>query len=238
MSRANQRSLAAAAAAVVTTVMLAGCSWVQQDDPAGGGTVPSASTSQEDPADATEDTSGEIPGAQTMTLYTCVTDETVQAVIDGFTAAHPGTSVEVFRAPTGQLNARIASDLRGAGLGADVLWACDPLTMQSYLDQGVVRSWVPDGVDEIPVEYRTDDYVGVDLLYVVAVVHEGAPVPETWSDLTDPEYEGRLAIPDPGFAASALGLLGYFESAPDTGSTSTRVWPTTVRSSSTARPMC
>jgi iron(III) transport system substrate-binding protein len=199
----------------VPLLLLTGCGWFQQSETSDGAVVeptPDSTSPTEDGA-----STGAIAGAQTMTLYTCVTDETVQAVIDAFTSAHPGTSVDVFRAPTGQLNARVAADLRGAGLGADVVWACDPLTMQNYLDQGVVRSWLPDDADAIPAAYRTDDYVGVDLLYVVAVVHDGAPAPESWSDLTDPAYQGRIAIPDPGFAASALGLLGYFDSAPDYG---------------------
>jgi len=203
-------------------LLLSGCGWFQQDDPAddaGDSTaVPTqGSTGGTDEPAETEDEAGPIPGAQTMTLYTCVTDATVQAVIDGFTAEHPGTAIDLFRAPTGQLNARIAADLRGAGVGADVLWTCDPLTMQDQLEQDVVRSWVPDNAEDIPAEYRTEDYVGVDLLYVVTAVHDDAPLPESWLDLAGPAYTDRVAIPDPGFAASALGLLGYLESAPDYG---------------------
>jgi iron(III) transport system substrate-binding protein len=152
-----------------------------------------------------------------MTLYTCATDTTVQAVIDGFTAKHPGTSIDLFRAPTGQLNARIAADLRSGGIGADVLWACDPLTMQGYLDQGVVRSWLPANASDVPAQYRTADYVGVDLLYVVVAVHTGVAAPQTWQDLTQPAYTDRIAIPNPEVAASALGLLGYLSAAPDYG---------------------
>ncbi|MEJ7772778.1 MAG: extracellular solute-binding protein, partial [Geodermatophilaceae bacterium] len=38
-----------------------------------------------------------------------------------------------------------------------------------------------------------------------------------WSDLTDEEYADGVAVPDPGFAASALGALGYFAQDPDFG---------------------
>ena len=212
MSRMTRRN---ATGVGLVLLLLSGCGWFQQEGSDDRTEVePSTTSTGTDPATTPD---GAIPGAQTITLYTCVTDETVQAVIDAFTELHPGTSVDVFRAPTGQLNARVASDLRGAGLGADVVWACDPLTMQGYLEQEVVRSWVPENAEAIPAEYRTDDYVGVDLLYLVAAVHESAPVPQTWSDLTDPAYADRIAIPDPGFAASALGLLGYFESEPAYG---------------------
>lgn len=220
---------------VAGVLVLSGCGWVQQsesaegnaDENVGAPSTPAPTGGDDGPdddgpddegaADDEAEDDGTIAGAQTMTLYTCVTDATVQAVIDEFTAQHPGTTIDLFRAPTGQLNARIAADLRGAGLGADVLWACDPLSMQGYLDQGVARSWVPDNADAIPAEYRTDDYVGVDLLYIVAAVRAGVAAPAAWSDLTGPAYADRVAIPDPGFAASALGLLGYFASEPDYG---------------------
>ena len=150
-------------------------------------------------------------------MYTCASDTTVQPLLDAFTTAHPGTTIDLFRAPTGQLNARIAADLRGAGLGADLIWACDPITIQDYLDQGVVRAWVPDNAGDIPAEYRTDAYVGTSLLMVAVAVHQGIPPPATWSDLTTPTYRDHVAIPNPGFAASALGLLGYFDTAPGYG---------------------
>jgi iron(III) transport system substrate-binding protein len=47
--------------------------------------------------------------AKSMTLYTCARANVEQAVITGFKAAHSGTEVKVLRAPTGQLNARVAA---------------------------------------------------------------------------------------------------------------------------------
>lgn len=158
--------------------------------------------------------SGDSSG-KTITLYTCVSDTTIGPVIKKFEAARPGTHVKLFRAPTGDLNARVAGDVRSGGLRADVVWACDPLTMQDYTDQKLVGGWTPR--TEIPAKYRTRDYVGVALLYMVAVTHRGVPLPATWSDLTDPAYAGKVAVPDPAVAASALGALGYFADAPDYG---------------------
>jgi ABC-type glycerol-3-phosphate transport system substrate-binding protein len=79
--------------------------------------------------------------ATPITLYTCVNDTTIQPVIQKFEAAHAGAKVDLFRAPTGQLKGRVASDVRSGGLKADVIWACDPLTMQDY----VVRAWLGAG---------------------------------------------------------------------------------------------
>jgi iron(III) transport system substrate-binding protein len=156
-----------------------------------------------------------VPGApqqQSITLYTCANDTTVQPVITAFQSAHPGSEVKLFRAPTGELNARVASDVRSGGLKADVVWACDPLTMHGYLDQQLVGGWLPQEAADIPEQFRTADSVGVAVLYLVAVHAKSVAPPTAWSDLTGSEY-APVAIPDPGVAASALGALGYFSQA-------------------------
>jgi iron(III) transport system substrate-binding protein len=118
--------------------------------------------------------------------------------------------VNVFRAATGQLNARIAADRRTGEVKADVIWACDPLTMHGYDKQNLLRDWSPPNADQIPSKYRTAHFTGIDLLYMVAAVHRGTTAPTAWSDLAGAEFRNKVALPSPTFAASALGLLGYF----------------------------
>jgi iron(III) transport system substrate-binding protein len=160
--------------------------------------------------------SGSSSESETITLYTCVSDETIQPVISEFEAERPGTDVKLYRATTGDLNARVAADERSGGLRADVIWACDPLTMQGYVDQNLVGGWTPSEAAEMPDQFRTDDYVGVAVLYMVAVYNEDVPAPSNWSDLTDASY-APVAVSDPAVAASALGALGYFSQQPDYG---------------------
>lgn len=151
--------------------------------------------------------------SDTITLYTCVSDTTIQPVLDAFASTRPDTEVELFRAPTGELNARVAGDVRSSGLAADVIWGCDPLSMQGYVDQDLVGGWTPNDASAVPARFRTDDYVGVAVLYLLAVHREDARAPQSWADLTGTEYTGGVAVPDPSFAASALGAVGYFAQA-------------------------
>ena len=58
---------------------------------------------------STTSAAGQAGQAGQLTLYTSVTQNTVTAVLNGFDKLHPGVKVSVFRATTGQLNARIAA---------------------------------------------------------------------------------------------------------------------------------
>lgn len=153
-----------------------------------------------------------------ITLYTSVTQNTVSAVVSGFQKEHPGAKVSVFRAPTGQMNARIAADQRSGGVKADVLWATDPLSMHGYDAQGLLERWTPSDLSKVPAGYRTNTFWGTRVLYLVIVMHKGlTPAPTRWSDLTSPAYKNAVVIPDPAFAGSALAALGYFDQAPGFG---------------------
>jgi iron(III) transport system substrate-binding protein len=150
------------------------------------------------------------PGGHTLTIYTSVTADTVQAVKQGYAKAHPDTKVRVFRAPTGKMNARIAADERSGGLRADVIWATDPLSMHSYVRQHLLARWQLPGVTGIPKRYQTDYFWGTRLLQLVLVTTKHLrPRPERFADLTNPAYRGEVAVPDPAFAGSAFVALGY-----------------------------
>jgi iron(III) transport system substrate-binding protein len=160
--------------------------------------------------------SGGASRASSLTLYTCLNDTSIQPVIQAFERRSDGGHVDLFRAPTGQLNARVAADVRSGGLRADVVWGCDPLTVQAFVDQGLVGGWIPPDADAVPAQFRTDDYVGAHLLYLVALHRTDVPRPTSWSDLAGGNYSA-LAVPDPKVAASALGALGYFAGQPGYG---------------------
>lgn len=151
-----------------------------------------------------------------LRIYTSVTQDTVDAVVEGFEAKNPGTTVEVFRAPTGELTARIATELRDEDLQADVLWMTDPLSIQQYERDGLLREWTPGNVDVVPEEFRTDSSFGTRVLNLVIIASdELANPPEDWSGLLS--VEGGVAIPDPGFAGSAFAALGFFALDPGYG---------------------
>ncbi len=163
-------------------------------------------------------TEGSHAPAGVIRLYTSVTQDTVDAVLAAFSDAFPSVTVETFRAPTGELDARIASERRSGEILGDVLWGTDPLSMEAYAADDLFQRWTPDEADAVAAEYRTDTSWGTRILNMVIVTGADAqPQPTDWSDLADPVYAGSVVIPDPGFAGSAFGALGYFATSPDYG---------------------
>ena len=153
-----------------------------------------------------------------MTIYTSVTQETVDAVVAAFELENANVELDVFRAPTGELNARLASEARGGGVRADVIWATDPLSMHAWEEQGMLADDVNLDVAAIPPELRSESFWGTRVLYLVIVHREGLrTTPASWSDLTDPAYRDAVEIPDPAFAGSAFAALGYFALEPAFG---------------------
>jgi iron(III) transport system substrate-binding protein len=151
------------------------------------------------------------PPSGTIRVYTSVTQGTVDAVVAGYAAANPGVTVEVFRAPTGELAARIATELRDGRILGDILWLTDPLSIQAYAGQELLRAWEPNEAAGIDGAYRGETYWGTRFLNMVMVRGtDVTPGPSSWSDLSAPAYKDAVAIPDPGFAGSAFGALGYF----------------------------
>lgn len=204
--RPAKRSLGAVVAAVA--LIASGCATPGVTSPPSA-TSPAPSHS---PAASTEPTSSPaLSPSGTITLYTSNSQSTVDAVVEGYRTSHPGVTVDVFRAPTGEIAGRVATELRAGRIRGDILWLTDPLSIQAYAAQGLLRTWQPVEASGIDSAFRGDTFWGTRFLNMVIVRNTTVtPGPAAWHDLTDPAYKDAVAIPDPGFAGSAFGALGYF----------------------------
>ncbi|MEX1345188.1 MAG: extracellular solute-binding protein [Candidatus Limnocylindrales bacterium] len=152
-------------------------------------------------------TDGTVTGE--VTVYTSVTQDTVDAVLGALELANPDLEVKVFRAPTGELDARLATEQRTGGIGADVLWMTDPLSVQRYEADGLLSPLEGEAFEVVPEAFRGETFVGTRLLNLVLVSGSDVEPPTSWADLVDPEYADGVVLPDPGFAGSAFAALGY-----------------------------
>lgn len=122
----TKKSLSVVAAAGVAMLALAGCSEPSEND--GSNT---ATSGAED--GATDSAAG------SLTLYTSEPEEKVDEIIAAFNEEHPDVDVQVYRAGTGDLKARIEAEEASGSVEADLIWAADAPTFEAFKSEDLLR---------------------------------------------------------------------------------------------------
>lgn len=181
------RKTGAIAALAASAVVLAGCS-AAEADPAAESGAPEAE-------------------ATTITLYTSEPQEKIDEIIAAFNEQRPEIAVEVFRAGTGDLTARIESERVAGEVQADVLLAADAPTFEGYAAEGLLAELDIADVDALdPAVLDAENfYVGTRIIpSVIAYNTDAVETPPTsWQELTDSRYADRLVMPNPDVSGAA-----------------------------------
>ncbi|RGE20304.1 ABC transporter substrate-binding protein [Leucobacter sp. wl10] len=147
------------------------------------------------------------PKAASLTLYTSEPQEKIDELIAAFTEQYPDISVEVFRAGTGDLTARIAAEEKAGDIGADLLLAADAPTFEDYAERDLLLKYESPEAKSIRQDLVDPEgfYVGTRLLPTVIAINTNTitDAPTSWNDLTDPAYAGKIAMPNPDVSGAA-----------------------------------
>ncbi|HEV7949994.1 MAG TPA: ABC transporter substrate-binding protein [Glaciihabitans sp.] len=188
MSRSTPLLAAAAFAALGLT--LAGCS--------------APADSAEPAADSTATTTLD---AATITVYTSEPQAKIDAIVAAFNEQQPDVTVEVFRAGTGDLTARIESELATGDIQADILLAADAKTFEGYKADDLLLAYSPADVDALNQDVVDPDgfYVGTRIIPTVIAYNTGAidTPPTSWAELTDEQYADKITMPNPDVSGAA-----------------------------------
>lgn len=189
MSRLS-RSLTPFAALGLTAVVLAGCS----------------SSPAEPAASADAAASGALEPA-TITLYTSEPQQKADELVSAFREVHPEITVEVFRAGTGDLTTRVATEQQAGGIQADVFLAADAGTFEKYAADGLLQQYTPADVDALNPDVVDPEgfYTGTRIIPTVIAYNTGiiSDAPDSWESLTDPAYADRIVMPNPDVSGAA-----------------------------------
>lgn len=142
--------------------------------------------------------------AQTITVYTSEPEEKVDEINKAFNEKFPDIKVEVYRAGTGDLTARIESEKQSGDVGADVFWAADSATFENYSDDLAELDIETDSLLEEVVD-EDEKYVGTRIIPTVIAYNteKVKEAPTSWEELTDPKYKDKLVMPDPAVSGAA-----------------------------------
>ncbi|MBS3940164.1 MAG: extracellular solute-binding protein [Actinobacteria bacterium] len=199
MSNRKVRARLSAALAAVA-VLLAACGGEQDPDQAGA------------TGEGTED--GETAEAE-------ITDTLVVSYNSPVEWANWG---QVLKAFTEQTGVEAPSDPKNSGqtIAALEAEAANPQADTAYYgivfgiqaaERGLVEPYQGPNFDEIPAELKAEDgswftvHQGAIAFLVNTDELGGAPVPECWEDLTDPQYDGLVGFLDPTQAAVGYSVM-------------------------------
>ena len=192
----TKKSLSVVAAAGVAMLALAGCSEPSEND--GSNT---ATSGAED--GATDSAAG------SLTLYTSEPEEKVDEIIAAFNEEHPDVDVQVYRAGTGDLKARIEAEKASGSVEADLIWAADAPTFEAFKSEDLLAQLndvetgeVIDGAVDPEGYYVGTRIISTVLAYNTSVIDE-ADAPQSWTDLTDARFRDKIVMPDPAVSGAA-----------------------------------
>lgn len=163
-------------------------------------------TEAEQPAvKAPEDYTGSV------VVYSPHDADPLNAGVNLFMETYPNVKVEVVAAGTGELCNRIAAE--SANPIADVLWGGGADSLAAFKEY--FAPYVCANDDVIDAAYKDPNglWIGESPLPMVIFYNkellekDGLPVPETWEELANPEWKGKIAYCLPSKSGSAYTQL-------------------------------
>jgi iron(III) transport system substrate-binding protein len=132
-----------------------------------------------------------------LVIYSGRSEALIQPVLDAFKVKYPNVNVLLKAGSNSELaNALIEEQ---ANPQADVFITTELFTVQSLAVQGVFESYLPQGADQLPAEFRGADNVWTGLtrrarviIYNKDLITE-SELPTSIFDLTDPKWKGQIA---------------------------------------------
>lgn len=165
-------------------------------------------TSCAEPPAEGERTANNKNGVTTITLYTSEPEAKADVAIQEFEQLNPDVKVRMYRAGTGELVARIASEKATGTIEGDVLWCADAPTFEVYKQSGDLAELTNIDLTAILPEAIDDDgyYVGTRMMPTIIAYNtqriSGGEAPQSWADLTDPKYQGEIVLGDPAVSGA------------------------------------
>jgi iron(III) transport system substrate-binding protein len=153
------------------------------------------------------------PQTKKVIIYTAKENDEVAEFIPVAQKALPDLELEVLRLSTGDLTARLLAEKDNPQ--ADLIWGTAATSMMIFQAEGMLESYAPKGWETIHAQFKDKNnppqWVGVDAYVTAFCVNtaianeKNLPIPQSWTDLLNPVYEGQIVMPNP--ASSGTGFM-------------------------------
>lgn len=167
---------------------------------------------------------GQAPGGggngETLSVYTHNDPDEMEVFVEDAEKA-TGLDIEVLNMSAGEGWTRAQAE--APNFGADMQWGQLESMALRAVDAGYLEPYDSPTWDDVPDQFKDPKgrWYGWSYWFNVIGVNtdllekKGLDTPDSWADLTDPQYRGKIVLPNPGtsstgylFISSVLQLMG------------------------------
>ncbi|KXF83047.1 putative 2-aminoethylphosphonate ABC transporter substrate-binding protein [Enterovibrio coralii] len=151
--------------------------------------------------------------AQEVTVYTAFETDLLAKYKTAFEKENPDISIKWVRDSTGIMTAKLLAEKSNPR--AEVVWGLAGSSLALLKEEGVIKPYTPKGIDDLRsqlIDSESDQaWYGNQAFFNAICYNEivgkqlNLPKPTSWEDLTDPVYQGHIAMPNP--ASSGTGYM-------------------------------
>jgi iron(III) transport system substrate-binding protein len=152
-----------------------------------------------------------VPAAaqSSVVVYSAVSPKVMQAFVDQFQKDNPGIKVELISGGSGELLTRLQAEK--AKPRADVLVGPDADNFDAYLDLFEGYKSKEDAAFPRSAVGPDNKYYGFSTNFQAFIVNTKMmpldKAPQSWNDLTKPEYKGKVVMANPAQSGSAYSQM-------------------------------
>ena len=151
-----------------------------------------------------------------LTVYTALEADQLKAYQHQFETEYPDIKIRWVRDSTGIITAKLLAEK--AAPQADVVMGVAATSLLVLEKEGMLQAYAPKGVEKLSKQYvdsrNPPSWVGMDVWGATVCFNTieanklGLKKPESWKDLLNPEYKGKIVMANPASSGT-----GYFDVA-------------------------
>jgi iron(III) transport system substrate-binding protein len=148
----------------------------------------------------------------TVTYYTSMPEANVTLLIEKFKKAQPNVDINLYRAGTGTVLAKLDAEIKGGNVVADAVSVAEPDASIILKQQGQLFKFKPAGAWKIPALHKDKDgyfySFGVTQMVIVYNTIKVKEKPKGFADLLKPEYQGKVVLGHVASSGAMAHMVG------------------------------